>query len=155
MSIHESPWAFLLYLSLHAVPWACMKFHELTWSSMGLHAVSWAFMQFHELEYSSFLCLSSSQEFCSACFSWLWFTNSQHFGTIWNILENSGTFWNILENSGTFWNILENSGTIWNILEHSGASGKGRFSGWRHTYTHTHIQMDRHTLGFVELHLCS
>ena len=55
-------------MSLHAVPWACMQFPELTWSSMSLHAVSWACIQFHELVCSSFLCLSSSQEFRSACY---------------------------------------------------------------------------------------
>ena len=50
------------------------KFFKLTLSSMSLHAVlpslyaiSWADMQFHELACSSFLCLSSSQEFRSAC----------------------------------------------------------------------------------------
>ena len=37
-----------------------MKFHELTWNFKSLHAVS-------ELVCSSILCLSSSQEFCSAC----------------------------------------------------------------------------------------
>ena len=35
---------------------------------MSLHEVPWACMQFHEFECSSFLCLSSSQEFRSACF---------------------------------------------------------------------------------------
>ena len=54
-------------MSLHAVPWAYMKF-------MSLHEVPWAYMKFHELVCSSFLCLSSSQEFWSACFclSFLW-----------------------------------------------------------------------------------
>ena len=33
-----------------------------------LHVVSWACMEFHELVRSFFLCLSSSQEFQSACF---------------------------------------------------------------------------------------
>ena len=55
------------YISFDAVLWAFIKFHELTSSSMSLHAVSWACMQFHELVCSSFLCLSSSQEFSSAC----------------------------------------------------------------------------------------
>ncbi len=34
---------------------------------MSLHEVPWACMQFHEIVCSSFLCLSSSQEFRSAC----------------------------------------------------------------------------------------
>ena len=37
--------------------------------SMSFHAGPWACMQFHELKCSSFLCLSSSQEFRSACLS--------------------------------------------------------------------------------------
>ena len=40
---------------------------ELSWSSMSLHEVPLTCMQFHELVFSSFLCLSSSQEFRSAC----------------------------------------------------------------------------------------
>ena len=58
------------YISLHAVTWACMQFPELACSSLSLHEVPWACMQFHELVCSSFLCLSSSQEFCSA-FWWV------------------------------------------------------------------------------------
>ena len=41
---------------------------KVTHSSMSLHASQWAYIQFHELVCSSFLCLSSSQEFFSACF---------------------------------------------------------------------------------------
>ena len=56
------------YISWHAVHWASyMQFPELSWSSMSLHEVPWACMQFHELVCCSFLCLSSSQEFRSAC----------------------------------------------------------------------------------------
>ena len=70
------------YISLHAVISACMQLHELacsslslhavpwTWSSMSLHEVPWACMQFQQLPCSSFLCLSSSQEFRSACLFW-------------------------------------------------------------------------------------
>ena len=36
-------------LSLHAGPWACMHFPEITWSSISLHEVPRACMQFHEL----------------------------------------------------------------------------------------------------------
>ena len=57
------------YISLHRVTWAYMQFSEFSWSSMSLHAVSWACMQFHELACSSFLHQSSSQEFCSACYT--------------------------------------------------------------------------------------
>ena len=57
-------------ISLHSVPWAYMKYHELACSTVSLHAVPWACMQFHELPCSSFLCLSSSQEFRSACLFW-------------------------------------------------------------------------------------
>ena len=35
-------------MSLCAVPWACKKFHELTWSFMSLYEVPCS-MQFHEL----------------------------------------------------------------------------------------------------------
>ena len=45
-----------------------MQLHELACSSLSLHSVPWTFMKFHELVCSSFLCLSSSQEFRSACF---------------------------------------------------------------------------------------
>ena len=61
------------YISLHAVTWACMQVHELACGSlslhcsMSLHEVPWVCMQFHELVCSYFLCLSSSQEFRSAC----------------------------------------------------------------------------------------
>ena len=44
-----------------------MQLHNLAFSYVSLHAVPWACMQFHELVCSSFLRLSSSQEFCSAC----------------------------------------------------------------------------------------
>ena len=74
MQLPKHAWS---YISLHAGPWACMRhsmslhvqFPELTWSSMSLYEVPWACMQFHELVCSSFLCLSSSQEFRSACLS--------------------------------------------------------------------------------------
>ena len=46
---------------------AGIQFYELTWRSLSLDAVSWACMQFHELVCSSYHCLSSSQEFRSAC----------------------------------------------------------------------------------------
>ena len=55
-------------------------------------------------------------------FSWLWFTNSQHSGTFWNILEHSGTFLtflNILEHSWHSWHSWTFL-TFWNILEHFG-----------------------------------
>ena len=68
MELHKLP---CRSMSLYAVPWAYMKFHELAWSSMSWHEVPWAGMQFHELVCSSFLCLSSSQEFCSACYEWV------------------------------------------------------------------------------------
>ena len=76
ISLHEITEACMLlqklacsYISLNAIPWTYMKFHELTRSSLSLQAVSRACncMQFHELVCSSFLCLSSSQEFRSAC----------------------------------------------------------------------------------------
>ena len=54
---------------LPKVSQGCMQFHEIAGISMSLHAVARAVMQFHELVCSSFLCLSSSQEFRSACFS--------------------------------------------------------------------------------------
>ena len=54
-------------MSLHAGPWACMQLHKLACSYISLHAVTWGCMQFHELVCSSYLCLSSSQEFRSAC----------------------------------------------------------------------------------------
>ena len=57
------------YISLHAVTWACMQLHKHTCSYISLHAVTWACMQFLELACSSFLRLSSSQEFRSACWS--------------------------------------------------------------------------------------
>ena len=48
-----------------------MVFHKLACRSMSLHAVPWDYMKFHELGFSSFLCLSSSQEFRSAFYnSW-------------------------------------------------------------------------------------
>ena len=46
----------------------CMQICELKCSHISLHAVTKAFMQLCKLVYSSFLCLSSSQEFRSACF---------------------------------------------------------------------------------------
>ena len=68
--------------SRNAVPWICMQLHKLTCSrkrcmqlhehaccSLSLHEVPRACMQFHEPVCSFFLCLSSSQEFRSAC-SW-------------------------------------------------------------------------------------
>ena len=55
------------YISLHTVTWACMQFPELAYSSLSLHAVTWACIQFPGLACSSFLRLSSSQEFRSAC----------------------------------------------------------------------------------------
>ena len=55
------------YISLHAVTRALMQVRKLSCSSLSLHEVPWACMQFHELVRSSFFCLSSSQEFCSAC----------------------------------------------------------------------------------------
>ena len=59
------------YMSLHAVTWACMQFPELSWSSMSLHEIPWACIQSHGLTNSSFPCLSSSQEFRSACLVWV------------------------------------------------------------------------------------
>ena len=56
------------FMSLHAITWYCMQLHDLACSSLSLHAVPWSFMNFNELTCSSFLCLSSSQEFCSACY---------------------------------------------------------------------------------------
>ena len=53
--------------SLHEVTWACMQFPELALQFPELHEVRWAYMKLHELVCSSFLCLSSSQEFRSAC----------------------------------------------------------------------------------------
>ena len=47
-----------------------MQVHELACRSMSLYAVPWDYMscmQFHELVCSFFFCLSSSQEFRSAC----------------------------------------------------------------------------------------
>ena len=45
-----------------------MQLHKLACSYISLHAVPWAWIQFYELVCNSFLCLSSSQEFRSACF---------------------------------------------------------------------------------------
>ena len=56
------------HISLHAVTKAFMQLCKLAFSFISLHAVSLTCMQFHELVCSSFLCLSSSQEFRSACF---------------------------------------------------------------------------------------
>ena len=74
MSLHSDTWTCMQlhkltcsYISLHTVTWACMQFPELAYSCMSLHAVLWAYLQLHELACSSFLRLSSSQEFRSAC----------------------------------------------------------------------------------------
>ena len=76
ISLHAGPLACMQFpeltwssISLHEVWWACMQFLDLTWSSMTLHEVLWICVQFHELVFSSFLRLSSSQEFRSACCS--------------------------------------------------------------------------------------
>ena len=73
-SLHAITWACLQlcklkcsYISLHEVTWACMQFPELALQFPELHEVRWAYMKLHELVCSSFLCLSSSQEFRSAC----------------------------------------------------------------------------------------
>ena len=75
MQLHKLAFSSLI---LHAVTWACMQFpdlacsymrlHAVTWACMSLHRVPWACMQLHKLACSSFLRLSSSQEFRSACF---------------------------------------------------------------------------------------
>ena len=44
-----------------------MQLHKLACRFMSLHAVPWNYMKYHELACSSLLCLSSSQEFRSAC----------------------------------------------------------------------------------------
>ena len=70
MELHELACSFL---SLHELLWAYMKFHELACSFISLHV----HLQFYELVCSSFLCLSSSQEFRSAC----WMT--EHLKCLW------------------------------------------------------------------------
>ena len=65
------------YISFHAhaVLWAYMKFHELIWIFISL--------QFHELVCNFYLCLSSSQEFRSACYiDSLLMTPSHLYGTV-------------------------------------------------------------------------
>ena len=47
-----------------------MQLHKFAYSYMSLHAVPWACMQLHKLACSSFLRLSSSQEFRSACLNY-------------------------------------------------------------------------------------
>ena len=62
------------YISLQAVPWTWdPRLLMVSQGSKALHelAVPWAYMQFYELVCSSFLCLSSSQEFHSACSFWV------------------------------------------------------------------------------------
>ena len=66
MQLHELACSSL---SFHAVSWTFMKFNELTWACMQFPELSWSSMSLHELVCSSFLCLSSSQESCSACFN--------------------------------------------------------------------------------------
>ncbi len=72
--VHAGLWAWMQlhklaysYISLHIVTKACMQVYELACSSLSLHEVPWTCIQFHDLLCSSFLCLSSSQEFRSAC----------------------------------------------------------------------------------------
>ena len=70
ITLDTVPWSRLSSSSLHAFQRACMQFHELSSSYICLHAVPWAWMQFHWVPQSSILlCLSSSQELCSACLS--------------------------------------------------------------------------------------
>ena len=61
MQLHK-----LACMQLHKLK--CSYIHKLTYSYISLHAITRACMQFPELACSSFLHLSSSQEFCSACF---------------------------------------------------------------------------------------
>ena len=78
MILHAVPWACIKFhelacnsMSLQTVTCAWMQFHEHAYNSMSLHAVPKACMQFHELACSSIkfhTSLSSSQELCSACF---------------------------------------------------------------------------------------
>ena len=55
MKFHELACSYISFhhscrsMSLHAVPWAYMKFYELAFSSLNLHEVPWACKQFHEL----------------------------------------------------------------------------------------------------------
>ena len=79
MELHELSYNGLTCssLSLHALHWACMQFPKLTWSSMSLQVVWWACRQFHKPVCSSFLCLSSSQEFRSACYRMIAFLLSK------------------------------------------------------------------------------
>ena len=56
MQLHKLTLSYIT----HKLPYSFLK---LTWT----HEVPWACMQFHELLCSSILCLSSSQEFRSAC----------------------------------------------------------------------------------------
>ena len=78
MNLHTVPWAFMhelesSYISLHPVTWIWIQFrghvspNVLPCSFLNLYEVPCACMQFHELVHSFFICLSSSQEFCSAC----------------------------------------------------------------------------------------
>ena len=73
-----------------------MQLHKLACSYTKLHAVTWACMQLHKLTCSSFLRLSSSQEFRSAClktclFSCLLFSfygNLYLFLSSWSVLRS-------------------------------------------------------------------
>ena len=69
--MNVDPWACMHVdcksMSLTAGPWAYIQVHELACRPMSLHAVTKACMKFHGLVCSSFLCLSSSREFGSAC----------------------------------------------------------------------------------------
>ena len=78
----------------HAVPWACMQFHELAFSFMSLHAVTRPCMQFHKLAACmkchkfacSFICLHAfhmlaSSFICLQVVSWvcMQFLKDQYF----------------------------------------------------------------------------
>ena len=70
-------WSFM---SLHEVSCACMQFHYLSCSFMSLYVVSWACS-------SSFLCLSSSQEFRSACSHYYYYYSSKPYLPYYIVLK--------------------------------------------------------------------
>ena len=71
-----------------------MQLHKLTCSYISLRADTWACMQLHELACSSFLRLSSSQEFRSACWKISFLASVTSYGR-YRLVPNRGTFWRI------------------------------------------------------------